>query len=37
MTIKGGLNIFFTVFMIASLVVLITESILRRTRGKKPT
>ncbi len=35
MTIKGGLNIFFTVFMIASLVVLITESILRRTRGKQ--
>jgi carbon starvation protein len=35
MTIKGGLNIFFTVFMIASLVVLITESILRRTRAKK--
>ena len=35
MTIKGGLNIFFTVFMIASLVVLITESILRRMRGKQ--
>ena len=35
MTIKGGLNIFFTVFMIASLVVLITESILRRMRTKQ--
>jgi carbon starvation protein len=35
MTIKGGLNIFFTVFMIASLVVLITESILRRMRAKQ--
>ena len=35
MAIKGGLNIFFTVFMIASLVVLITESILRRTRAKQ--
>ncbi len=33
MMIKGGLNIFFTVFMIASLVVLITESVLRRMRG----
>ena len=36
MTIKGGLNIFFTVFMIASLVVLITESVLRRMRGVNP-
>ena len=35
MMIKGGLNIFFTVFMIASLVVLITESVLRRLRGAK--
>ena len=35
MAIKGGLNIFFTVFMIASLVVLITESVLRRMRGKQ--
>ena len=35
MTIKGGLNIFFTVFMIASLGVLITESILRRMRTKQ--
>ena len=35
MMIKGGLNIFFTVFMIASLVVLITESVLRRVRGAK--
>ncbi len=34
MMIKGGLNIFFTVFMIASLVVLITESVLRRLRGE---
>ena len=31
--IKGGLNIFFSVFMIAALVVLITESVLRRLRG----
>ena len=35
MMIKGGLNIFFTAFMIASLVVLITESVLRRLRAKK--
>jgi len=35
MMIKGGLNIFFTVFMIASLVVLITESVLRRMRPTK--
>ena len=35
MTIKGGLNIFFSVFMVASLVVLITESVLRRMRGAK--
>ena len=35
MMIKGGLNIFFTIFMIASLVVLITESVLRRMRAKR--
>lgn len=36
MMIKGGLNIFFTVFMIASLVVLITESVMRRMRKNPP-
>jgi carbon starvation protein len=35
LAIKGGLNIFFSVFMIAALVVLITESVLRRVRVQK--
>ncbi len=35
MMIKGGLNIFFTVFMFASLVVLLTDSVLRRLRSGK--